>query len=292
MVLQGGLARSLLPVGFKSFAASVAAAAAAASAAGAAAAAGGGGCKAGEASSSGSSSVHPAAAAAAGAAAGSPDQCGPQPNTQLGVSGSTSSAPQQQQQQQQPQQQQRQQHTPCTAPLLLGATASAAWAPSVGVSGVPGPLTATWKAVGAVLAPLLHPSSAAVELAVSLLLWGPRGSGRRTAARAAAAALGCNVIELSCHDLKVGAAHVFEHPDLCAGRRWRASKVPAHHSQMQALCWSSILVSLPHSYCIRILSKHLALAAAHPPAQRRALHPFANVTHPLNPLAVTHAGLN
>ncbi|MFX8164673.1 AAA family ATPase [Acinetobacter baumannii] len=53
------------------------------------------------------------------------------------------------------------------------------------------------------LAPLLHPAAAAVDLAVALLLWGPRGSGRRTAARAAAAALGLHCIELGCHDLRV-----------------------------------------------------------------------------------------
>jgi hypothetical protein len=87
--------------------------------------------------------------------------------------------------------------------LLLGVHASAAYQAAAGLPGVPGPLTDNWRHVGQLLAPLLHPSSAAVELSCSLLLWGPRGSGRRTAARAAAAALGMHVIEWSCYDLKV-----------------------------------------------------------------------------------------
>lgn len=142
LVLQGGVTRSLLPVGFKAFAASAAAAAA-----------------------------NQAEAAQACTA--------------------TASAPQQPH------------RSSCTGLPVLGAHASAAWAPAVGLSGVPGPLTGTWKALGRVVAPLLHPAASGVELSVSALLWGPRGSGRRTAARAAAAALGLNFIELSCHDLKV-----------------------------------------------------------------------------------------
>jgi len=146
LVLQGGVTRSLLPVGFKAFAASAAAA---------------------------------AAAAAAENQAEAVQAC------------TTASAPQQ---------------ASCssfTGLPVLGAHASAAWASAVGLPGVPGPLTATWKALGRVVAPLLHPAASGVELSVSALLWGPRGSGRRTAARAAAAALGLNFIELSCHDLKV-----------------------------------------------------------------------------------------
>jgi hypothetical protein len=93
-------------------------------------------------------------------------------------------------------------------PLLLGVHASAAYQPAPGLPGVSGPLTDNWRQVGQLLAPLLHPSSAAVELSCSLLLWGPRGSGRRTAARAAAAALGMHVIEWSCHDLRVSKSAV------------------------------------------------------------------------------------
>jgi hypothetical protein len=156
LVLQGGSARVLLPVGFKGYAVAAAAARAAQH-------------SSTTTSSSNSStavrSVQYEAASYAGVAA----------------------VPKQQQQQ----------------PLLLGVHASAAYQHAPGLPGVPGPLTDNWRHVGHLLAPLLHPSSAAVELSCSLLLWGPRGSGRRTAARAAAAALGMHVIEWSCHDLKV-----------------------------------------------------------------------------------------
>lgn len=53
-----------------------------------------------------------------------------------------------------------------------------------------------------VLAPLLHPAALATDMRVSLLLHGPAGSGRRTAVRAAAAALGLHCITASCHDLQ------------------------------------------------------------------------------------------
>jgi hypothetical protein len=158
LVLQGGSARVLLPVGFKRYAVTAAAARAAQQ----------------PTISSSSTAVQTGQDDAASGA---------------GVAASTKQQQQQQQQQQQP--------------LLLGVHASAAYQHAPGLPGVPGPLTDNWRHVGTLLAPLLHPSSAAVELSCSLLLWGPRGSGRRTAARAAAAALGMHVIEWSCHDLKV-----------------------------------------------------------------------------------------
>ncbi len=52
-----------------------------------------------------------------------------------------------------------------------------------------------------VFAPLLHPSALHTELSAALLLHGPHGSGRRTAARAAAAALGLHCVAVSCHEL-------------------------------------------------------------------------------------------
>lgn len=52
-----------------------------------------------------------------------------------------------------------------------------------------------------VFAPLLHPSALQPELSAALLLHGPHGSGRRTAARAAAAALGLHCVAVSCHEL-------------------------------------------------------------------------------------------
>jgi hypothetical protein len=149
-VLQGGTARSLLPVGFKAFAAS----------------------------------------AAAAAAEGPPSK---QSNSPLPGAQTTAAA-----------EAEVAAAAAAASTSILGVHASAAAAASTpGLPGVPGPLTDTWRSVGAVLAPLLHPAAAAVDLAVALLLWGPRGSGRRTAARAAAAALGLNCIELSCHDLRV-----------------------------------------------------------------------------------------
>lgn len=44
--------------------------------------------------------------------------------------------------------------------------------------------------------------SAGLALQVSVLLVGPRGSGRSTAVRAATAALGIHMVPFSCHDLK------------------------------------------------------------------------------------------
>ncbi len=44
--------------------------------------------------------------------------------------------------------------------------------------------------------------SSALALQVAVLLLGPRGSGRGTAVRAAAAALGIHFVPFSCHDLK------------------------------------------------------------------------------------------
>ena len=53
-----------------------------------------------------------------------------------------------------------------------------------------------------VLVPLLHPAALGTDMRVSLLLHGPDGSGRRTAVRAAAAALGLHCICVTCHDLQ------------------------------------------------------------------------------------------
>lgn len=44
--------------------------------------------------------------------------------------------------------------------------------------------------------------SAGLALQLSVLLVGPRGSGRSTAVRAATAALGIHMVPFSCHDLK------------------------------------------------------------------------------------------
>ncbi|KAG2449569.1 hypothetical protein HYH02_005102 [Chlamydomonas schloesseri] len=92
-----------------------------------------------------------------------------------------------------------------SGPLLQLGSDPAAVLPRVpgpGLAGTPGPLLPTWRRVAEVLAPLLHPAALALDLpAPALLLHGPPGSGRRTAARAAAAALGLHFVAVSCHEL-------------------------------------------------------------------------------------------
>ncbi|GLI63436.1 hypothetical protein VaNZ11_006327, partial [Volvox africanus] len=95
---------------------------------------------------------------------------------------------------------------PSLPPLpLLGCDPSAPllrW-PGPGLAGTPGPLLSSWRRVSEVLAPLLHPHTLHLDLpAATVLLYGPPGSGRRTAARAAAAALGLHFIAVSCHELQ------------------------------------------------------------------------------------------
>ncbi|GFR44514.1 hypothetical protein Agub_g5780, partial [Astrephomene gubernaculifera] len=71
-----------------------------------------------------------------------------------------------------------------------------------GLVGTPGPLLPAWRSVAQLLAPLLHPATLHLDLPpVTLLLYGPPGSGRRTAVRAAAAALGLHLVPVSCHEL-------------------------------------------------------------------------------------------
>lgn len=70
-------------------------------------------------------------------------------------------------------------------------------------AGLPGPLRPTWRRLYSVIAPLLHPDGLDVPLRASVLLHGPGGSGKRTAARAACAAAGMHLIPLSCHEIKV-----------------------------------------------------------------------------------------
>jgi SpoVK/Ycf46/Vps4 family AAA+-type ATPase len=94
---------------------------------------------------------------------------------------------------------------PANPPPLLGIHASAAWHPSPRLPGVAGPLQPLWRRVASVAAPLLHPSAARADAPTSLLLHGPRGAGKATAARAAAAALGLHFIACSCHDLAAAA---------------------------------------------------------------------------------------
>lgn len=92
---------------------------------------------------------------------------------------------------------------------LLGVDASAAWHPAPGLPGVCGPLLPAWRELARTAAPLLHPAAADVPVRAAALLHGPRGSGKQTAARAAAAALGLNFLPWSCHELRVRFLRVF-----------------------------------------------------------------------------------
>jgi hypothetical protein len=98
--------------------------------------------------------------------------------------------------------QQQQQHLQQQRPLL-GVHADAAWHPAPGLPGVCGPLLPSWREVAALVAPLLHPKGWDVNVRLAVLLEGPTGSGKATAAHAAAAALGMQSISWSARDLKV-----------------------------------------------------------------------------------------
>ncbi|KAI8467615.1 MAG: hypothetical protein J3K34DRAFT_523599 [Monoraphidium minutum] len=85
---------------------------------------------------------------------------------------------------------------------LLGVHASAGWHPAPGLPGVCGPLLPVWREVARVMAPLMHPAAAGAPLRAAVLLHGPRGSGKQTAARAAAAALGMNFMAWSALEVR------------------------------------------------------------------------------------------
>ena len=65
-----------------------------------------------------------------------------------------------------------------------------------------GQLLPVWESIAHVVACTIHPQSNLVTMRPSILLHGPHGAGKRTAARAAAAALGCHFISLSCEDIR------------------------------------------------------------------------------------------
>ncbi|KAA6429814.1 MAG: peroxisome biogenesis 6-like [Trebouxia sp. A1-2] len=83
----------------------------------------------------------------------------------------------------------------------VGVHANAAWDPNPELAGC-GPLLPSWRQLADLFLPLLHRDSSALALQVAVLLLGPRGSGRGTAVRAAAAAVGIHFVPFSCHDLK------------------------------------------------------------------------------------------
>lgn len=68
-----------------------------------------------------------------------------------------------------------------------------------------GTLLPIWWDIAGLLAPLLHPLSAGTvpNLRSAVLLHGPRGSGKRTAVTATAAALGCHAVWINCRDINI-----------------------------------------------------------------------------------------
>lgn len=95
----------------------------------------------------------------------------------------------------------------------LGVHALAAAAPSPRLPGA-GPMLPAWRQLAQLLASALHPGTAGLPLRLAVLLHGPAGCGKRTAAGAAAAAVGVHLVSLSCHDVRAGAGaaerHTFE----------------------------------------------------------------------------------
>ena len=79
-----------------------------------------------------------------------------------------------------------------------------------------GLLLPAWRQLAELLALVLHPAAAAFAppLRLAVLVHGPSGSGKRVMAAAAAAAVGCHLIDLSCHEIKAAAGaaerHTFE----------------------------------------------------------------------------------
>ena len=65
-----------------------------------------------------------------------------------------------------------------------------------------GQLLPTWESIAHVVACTIHPQSTMITMRPAILLHGPHGAGKRTATRAAAAALGCHFISLSCEDIR------------------------------------------------------------------------------------------
>ena len=65
-----------------------------------------------------------------------------------------------------------------------------------------GQLLPVWEDIAHVVACTIHPQSTAITMRPSIMLHGPNGAGKRTATKAAAAALGCHFVSLSCEDIR------------------------------------------------------------------------------------------
>ncbi|GAQ84862.1 peroxin 6 [Klebsormidium nitens] len=91
-----------------------------------------------------------------------------------------------------------------TALVLVGST-NHALPPSLGSARRAAPPLAVSPAVvqdvARLLAPSLHPAARGLQLRTAVLLLGPPGVGKRSAARAAAESLGIHVVEYNCYDL-------------------------------------------------------------------------------------------
>ena len=85
---------------------------------------------------------------------------------------------------------------------LLGWHAAAATLPSGWKLPFVGEVLPTWRLVAQLAATMLHPASTGISLRLAMLLHGPTGSGKRTAAVAAAAALGCHIACINCRDIQ------------------------------------------------------------------------------------------
>lgn len=86
---------------------------------------------------------------------------------------------------------------------ILGFSYKASWMKSTPCLPHVGKLLPLWNSLARIIAPALHPTSTQVALRSSILLHGGHGAGKRTAAFAAATALGCHFISVSCQDIRI-----------------------------------------------------------------------------------------
>eukprot|EP00884_Botryococcus_braunii_P001649 jgi/Botrbrau1/11485/Bobra.0360s0012.1 len=95
-------------------------------------------------------------------------------------------------------------------PLGLGRDIGAAWLEPAFLPGT-GPLLPAWRQLASIIAPVMHQGAANAGVRVAVLITGPEGSGRTTAVKAAAAALGLQLLPFSALEVRGagrGEAHV------------------------------------------------------------------------------------
>ena len=93
---------------------------------------------------------------------------------------------------------------------VLGAHVAALSAPNPTLPST-GMLLPAWRRLAELLASVLHPAAAGMSLRLAVLLHGPASSGKQTGAAAAAAAVGCHLVSLSCYDIRAGAGAAERH---------------------------------------------------------------------------------